>query len=244
MPSIGQECRKFKRFATEFMKINGKLMFASTVDIIDISLGGIALQTNKTLKIDTEYMLRVETKGRSISVKGLVVWSTPSGSRQTAEGEIAPLYSVGMRFNDLNTEKINDLIEFIESHKLELEAVKLHSMSGLRVNMRYHLATNGESLLTCPQDFLVKEISLRDVLIETDHAFELDQELPMLIFLPGESEISLTGRIASCIPIKTAEPKQVAIGIEFLNMKKENAEKLTGFIRMLSQHNSSPAEFY
>ena len=231
---MGQECRKFKRFATEFMKINGKLMFASTVDILDISLGGIALQTNRTLKIGTEYMLRVEIKGHSMSLKGLVVWSTLRGSRLTAEGEIEPLYSVGMRFNDLDTEKINDLIEFIESHKLELDSVKLHSMSDLRVNMRYHLTTNGESMLTCPEDFLVKEISFGGMLIETEHAFELNQELPMVIFLPGKSEISFTGRIASCIPIETAESKQVVIGIEFRNMKEENAEILTSFIRMLT----------
>jgi len=240
---MGQECMNFKRFTTEFMKINCKLMFASTVDIIDVSLGGIALQTNRTLKIGTEYMLRVETKGRSISVKGGVVWSTLRGRRQPADGENAPFYAVGMSFNDLDTEKINDLIEFIESHKLEQDSLTLHSMSGLRSNMRYHLAANGEFMLTCPEDFLVNEISLKGMLIETEHAFELDQELPMVILFPEKCEISFTGRIASCIPIETAEPKQVAIGIEFLNMQKENAEKLTGFLRMLSSHNSSLAEF-
>ena len=238
---MGQESRNFNRCATEFMKISGKLMFASPVDIIDISLGGIALETNRALKIGTGYMLRLETKDHSISVRGGVVWSTLRGSTQTAEGKIVPLYATGMRFNDLATEKINDLIEFIESHKLEQDSIKLHSMSGLRFNMRYHLTANCEFMLTCPEDFLVKKISLGGMLIETEHAFEVEQKLPMVIFLPGECEISFTGRIASCIPIETAEPKRVAMDIEFLNMQKENAEKLTGFISMLSQRNSSSA---
>jgi Tfp pilus assembly protein PilZ len=229
---MGEENRKFKRFAVDVMKISGKMMFASTVDIIDISLGGISLHVDRALKMGSEYMLRIETKDRSISVKGAVVWSTLSGSRKTAEGDIVPLYSVGMRFDDLASEKINDLVEFIESHKEEQDSVKLHSLNNLRVNMRFHLAANGDFILTCPEDFSVKKISLGGMLIETEHALELEQQLPMEVSLQGDSEISFTGRIASCIPIGTVELKQFAIGIEFLHMPEETIEKLTGFIKM------------
>ncbi|MBI5846848.1 MAG: PilZ domain-containing protein [Nitrospirae bacterium] len=231
---MGQEHRKFKRFATDIMKINGKMMFASTVDIIDISLGGISLQIDRTLKMGSEYMLRIETKDRSISVKGAVIWSTLSGSRKTAEGDVVPLYSVGMRFDDLASEKINTLIKFIESYKAEKDSVELHSLSGLRVNMRFHVVANGKFILTCPEDFSVKKISLGGMLIESENALELDQQWPMEITLPGDSEISFAGRVASCIPIETAETKRFAIGVEFLNMPEENTEKLTGFIGTLS----------
>ncbi len=47
----GTGMQEIQMICHTFMKINGKLMFASTVDIIDISLGGIALQTNRALKI-------------------------------------------------------------------------------------------------------------------------------------------------------------------------------------------------
>lgn len=227
---MGQEYRKFKRFAIDIMKISGRMMFASTVDIIDISLGGISLHVDRSLKIGTEYMLRIDTSNHSISVKGTVVWSTLGGSRKTEEGDIVPLYSVGMRFNNLASEKINDLVNFIEAHKEEQDSVRQHSLSGLRVNMRFHLAANGNFILTCPEDFSVNKISMGGMLIETGEALELDQLLPMEISLPGGNEISFTGRIASCVPIETTEPKQFAVGISFLNMPAENTEKLTDFI--------------
>ena len=215
------------------MKISGRLISVNTVDVIDISLGGVALRTNRMLQIGTEHLFRVETKGHSMSVKGVVVWSTPRETRQTTDGEIEQLYAVGMRYNDLDTKKVNALIEFIESHKLEKDSLKLHSMSGSRFNMRYHLSSNGKFMLTCPEDFLVREISPRDMLIETEHAYELDKELPMIIFLPGNNKISFTGQIVSCKPINAAEPKQVAIGVKFLNLMDESVQKLTGFIGTL-----------
>lgn len=231
--AMGKESRRYERFAIDVMNISGRMMFASTVTIIDISLGGISLHIDRALKLDNEYMLRIDANDRSISVKGVVVWSTLMGSRKTEEGDIVPLYSVGMRFDDLASEKINNLVEFIEAHKKEQDSVQLHSLSGMRLNMRFHLAADGEFMLTCPEDFLVKKISLGGMLIETEAALEIDQQLPMVLSLPGDREISFTGRIASCIPIETEDQKEFAIGIEFLDLRENDIENLNEFIKML-----------
>ncbi len=230
---MGQEYRKFKRFATDIMKVNGKMMFASTVEIIDISTGGISLHIDRALKIGSEYMFRIDANNRSISVKGTVVWSTLRESRKNAEGDSVPVYSVGMRFRDLAAENIADLLKFIESNKEEQSSEKRYGLSGLRINMRFHVVTDGKFMLTCPEDFSVKKISLGGMLIETGQPLEIEERLPMVIFLPGESEIAFTGRIASCIPIESEGPKQFDIGIEFLEMSDESVEKLSHFIRTL-----------
>ena len=229
-----QETRKFRRFSTEVMKINGKMMFASTVEIIDISLGGIALHIDRALKMGSEYTLRIETKDHSISVKGAVVWSTLSGSRKTAEGDVVPLYSVGIKFSDLASERVNSLMQFIDSYKEEYDSVKLHGLSGLRVNMRFHIAPDGKCLLTCPEDFTVKKISLGGMQIETGNALDLDQQWPMEILLPGDGKIEFTGRVASLLPLDDNETELFAVGIEFLNMSDEDAGILAEFINTLS----------
>lgn len=234
MSSMGQEYRKFRRFATDMIRINGKMLLANSVDIIDISLGGISLKIDRNLNMGREYMLRIEAKDRFISVKGIVIWSILSGSRKTAAGEIAPLYSIGMRFNDLASEKIKALVSFIDSYKQEQVSVERHCLSELRVNMRFHVGADGKFILTCPKDFIVRQISLGGMLIESENALELNQQMPMEIVLPGSSEISFAGRIASCTPIETAETKRFAIGIEFLNMAERKTEKLTEFINTLS----------
>ncbi|TAN40194.1 MAG: PilZ domain-containing protein [Nitrospirae bacterium] len=231
---MGQESRKHKRFSIDFLNIKGKMMFASKVDILDISLGGISLQIDKGVRIGSSYKLNIESKNRSIQIKGTVVWASLKGSRKTDVGDVAPVYAVGIKFDELDSAKINELVAFIESHKEEQDSVTLHSVSGNRFNMRFHLSEDGRSILTCPEDYRVKKISLGGMLIVTENVMKVEQQMPMEIFLPGDSNIKFTGRVASCLPIEETDPKQHEIGIEFLNMPEGNSQKLNEFISMLS----------
>jgi hypothetical protein len=229
-----QQFREYKRFSVDFMKINGKMMFESTVDIIDISLGGISLQVDRALKIGVAYLLRIEAYNHAILLDGTVIWSTLGGSFKTVEGGVVPLYSVGMRFNNLTSEKNDELMNFIESHKIEQDSIKMHRLSGLRLSMRVHIASNNKFILTSQESFSVKQISLGGMRIEADHPLELDQVLPMVISLPEDIDLNFAGRVASCMPLETEDTKHFAIGIDFVNMPKEEAEKLKGFIARLS----------
>jgi len=229
-----QQFRAYKRFTVDFMKSNGKMMFESTVDIIDISLGGISLQVDRALKIGVDYLLRIDAYNHAISVDGTVIWSTLGGSLKTVEGGVVPLYSVGMRFNNLTSEKNNDLMNFIESHKVEQDSIKMHRLSGLRLNMRFHIASNNKFRLTSLESFTVKQISLGGMRIEADHPVELDQILPMVISLPEDIDLNFIGCVASCMPFENEDTKHFVIGIDFMNVPKEEAEKLKGFITRLS----------
>jgi len=111
--------RGHKRFRLEVMDIKGKMMFASKIEIIDISIGGISLRADRRLNIGRGYVLQLEDKKKVISVKGVVAWSLLSGSIGRQGGESIPEYTAGMEFRDVSTEKTADLLHFIERHKKE-----------------------------------------------------------------------------------------------------------------------------
>jgi hypothetical protein len=113
------EKRGNKRFRLEGLDVKGKMMFASKIEIIDISIGGISLRADRRLNIGRGYVLQLEDKKKVISVKGVVAWSLLSGSIGRQGGESIPEYTAGMEFRDVSTEKIVDLLDFIERHKKE-----------------------------------------------------------------------------------------------------------------------------
>jgi len=82
-----QDKRRHKRFKLDIIEINGKMSLADKVKIIDISLGGIAVKADRRLNIGREYLIRLEDKGKSIDVKGIVVRSELSGIEERDKGE-------------------------------------------------------------------------------------------------------------------------------------------------------------
>jgi len=230
------ENRRFKRYSVDSVKIKGTMIFARTVDIIDISISGVSLKLDRRLNIGIDYPLKIEGNGICISVKGTVIWASLHESRKTTTGDLIPIYATGMKFNTISKEKITELIEFIKSHSKEkLDPDHVHRPSGMRFHMRFQVNASGETVLTCSESYAVKKISMGGMLIETGDILKVEEKLPMEISLPDHNVISFLGRIVSCILIKDREAKLYAIGVEFLNMPEDHRNKLEGFITMLPQ---------
>jgi len=226
--------RRFKRYPIESLKIKGRMVLASTVDIIDISLSGISLKLDRRLNIGNDYALKIERNGISISVKGTVVWAALHESRRSKNNVLVPIYSIGMKFNDISKEKISELITFIESHTVEKLAPRhVHRPTGLRFHMRFHVDSSGKAILTCAENYKVREISMGGMRIESGNVLKVEEQVSMEIALPDNNQISFLGRIVTCIPIKDTETELYAVGIEFLNMPEDNGRQLEQFISVL-----------
>jgi len=72
------------------MKIKGRIMYSKIVDIIDISLGGIALKADRRLNIGNQYILNIDEIGLHISLKATVVWASLHHSIKSANGDLVP----------------------------------------------------------------------------------------------------------------------------------------------------------
>jgi len=70
--------------------VHGKMVFASQVEILNLSLGGVALTADRRLNIGGEYTLKLALAGETLDIKGIVVWSALSGLRKSGEGEGVP----------------------------------------------------------------------------------------------------------------------------------------------------------
>ena len=233
---MGKENRRFKRMKLDIMEMNGMMMFANEVEILDISSGGVSLRADRRINIGTEYSLKIRDKGGVIPIQGTVVWSFLSGTKKNQDGETVPLYTAGMSFSGLSSETTGRLTRFIaERCQQHYGNDDVHCQSGLRFNIRYAINAGETALLNYPESFRVKKIGLGGMLIESTHEIEVEKRLPMELSLPGEELVMFWGRVASCLPTDRGERRLFAIGIEFVDTAESERARLVEFISMITE---------
>ncbi|MEW6570682.1 MAG: PilZ domain-containing protein [Nitrospirota bacterium] len=226
--------RRFKRYKVDVMEINGRMVLAKYVRILNISIGGVALHTDKKLNMGIHYKLTIEGRGRTLKVIGMVVWSQLTESRKDLLGNVIPIYTSGMKFLDLSDEKISEIAAFIEEHGKEREKkAEIYKSSGARLYVRFNIIEPEKATLHFYESYRIKELSLSGMLAECDQALEIDNKIQMEIFLSEDKHINLLGRVVSFRTSAGKEAEMHDMGIEFIDMSEEDREKLKAFIHLL-----------
>jgi hypothetical protein len=227
--------RKHNRYAVNVMELNGKMTLAKYVNILNISIGGVAFKTDKRMAVGSKYRLTIEGKDMVFTVTGKVVWSTLKENIKDSADNIIPIYITGMQFTDLADEKIRQITDFIEAHggaeeKKEEECKKI----GHRLYVRFNIVGQDQAILHYYENYTIKDFSLGGMLIESEQPLEPEKRLQMEVFLTEDAYIAIVGRVASCRPISGKEPEMYDIGIEFVDVTEDGKEKLKAFIQLMS----------
>jgi hypothetical protein len=231
-----EERRRHKRFSMDIMEINGKMVLASYIKILDISIGGVSFKANRRLNMGTEYSLKMENKGVELTVKGTIVRSTLSESIKDQRGNFVPVYAAGMQFTDVSEEKIKEIEAFILNNMKDADKqVDLHDPSGRRLYVRVFIENPEQSVLKIDEHYKVKNISLGGMLIESEHPLEIESAVPLEIYFIEDKTLKVTGRVVSCIMITDQEPMHYNIGMEFIEIPGKYGDILLEFIRSLDK---------
>ena len=228
--------RKNKRYKIDSMGIKSRMVLAKYVKILNISIGGVAVQTDKRMTVGSQYTLKIESKGKTLNVKGVVVWSVLGESIRDNRDNIIPIYTAGMKFIDTSPEKTGEIVNFIQAHKRDIDKeIDLYSPSGLRLHVRIHIEDPERAVLDFREGHQVENLSLGGMLIESEYSLEMGNKLPMEITLSENETIKVSGRVVSCIPMKDKDLEHYHVGIEFSDMPAKDRKILKAF---LLSHNS------
>ncbi len=225
--------RRHRRFNVDVLDIKGKAVFATEVVINDISITGVSLITDRKLDMGMEYSLRILDKDLDLPIQGTVIWCMENEAAGAQDEHSHLKYAAGLQFGDLQQESVSDLIKFIESHLLEKhKQVKVHEMSGLRCNIRFHVDSRETAVLNVAETYRVKKLGGGGLLIESSHSLEPDTRIHMGITISENKHLSFIGRVASCI-VSADNAASFEIGIEFIEMPEPDRAMLKEFIRRL-----------
>lgn len=222
--------RRHRRFSVDVMDIKGDAVFASEVVICDISITGVSLKTDRVLEMGREYVLRIFDKELDLPVQGTVIWRRENEAAG-AEKEPGHLkYTAGLRFTALKPEYLSSLIAFIEAHLLdEHKPVKVNEVSGLRCNIRFPLNVQETAVLNITETYLVKELSLGGLLIDSSNSLDPGTRIHMGMTLSKNMRLSFLGRVVFC-SASPDKPSCFEIGIEFIGMPEPDRAALKEFI--------------
>jgi Tfp pilus assembly protein PilZ len=223
--------RKNKRYKIDSVEIKSKMVLAKYVKILNISIGGVALQTDKRMTVGSQYTLKIESKGKTLNVRGTVVWSVLSESIRDAGGNIIPIYTAGLKFADTSPEKTGEIVNFIEAHKRAADReIDIHSPSGLRLHVRIHIEDPEKAILDSEERHRVRNLSLGGMLIESGYPLETGNQLPMEITLSDNETIKVRGKVVSCTLTKNNKPGHYDLGIEFSDIPARDRKILETFL--------------
>ncbi len=230
-----RENRRYKRFSVDILGINGRMMFASQVEIQDISVGGISIRVDRRLNMGSDYTLKVGNGNKTISLKGTVVWSRISGTKKGLRDDVIPIYTAGMKFVTMSSDKILELTDFLEG-QVNFSREEVHKPSGLRCSMRFLVNSPlNKAVLDVRESYAVKKISLGGMLISSESPLKIEEKIPMEILLSADNQIKFMGRIASCLKAREEGDSQYDVGIEFVEMSEEDRKKLQEFVVVLDK---------
>jgi PilZ domain len=218
------ERRRYPRFTVE--NIHGRLIAESEVDILNMSISGAAIKVERRLAMGAHYNLKLDRDGAVIGVETEVVWSVLTEFRKGDEGEEVPVYSAGLKFLDVLTPRIAELLSFIDEHKI----IDEKRLGGLRM----HIDAPGKASLDYPEGYQVLVLSRTGMLIETHHVVTVDGICAMEITLPGGGEsLRFSGRVVTVKEGSDEQRPRREIGIEFVDMPEADGARLAKYLEKL-----------
>ncbi len=223
-----QDKRQHKRYNLNVVEINGKMSLTDKVKILDISLGGVSIKADRRLNIGKEYVIKLQEKGKSLDVKGIVVRSELSGMEERGKGERVSIYTAGLIFKEGFTDKISDFLKPL--NKKEVPPVVER-----RLHVRFTITTPQEKILSYPVQFKVKSISLGGMLIQTEQSVEISSTIPMDLSLDGDNTVTFIGKVASCALVGVSGQTRYNIGVEFTDLTDKDKTSIKAFIDYLSK---------
>ena len=211
------------------MEVQCRMFFATEVNILNMSLGGVALSLNKRLNMGEKYTLKIDSEGKTISLEGVVVWERMTGVTKEVKGKKFPIYEVGIKFDEVLTGKGADLLNFISGNIFD-KAIKTR-VQGLRVKI---IQPEKSVILDDRDIYSVKMIGLGGMLIESKEELLIEDRFQMeMIFSEDIKPIKFVGRTAYCVEIPGKSPQRYDTGIEFIEMNEADRARLKEFIDFL-----------
>ncbi len=221
--------RRHRRVNLEHMNVQASTILPSECKILDMGLQGLRLATTQPLNIDDEYSIKFNVGGRRIINKGTVRWARLVGNQKGNDQESVPLYMTGLEFKSILTDKGQEIIHVLGECSEKDE--RRHS------GKRLQITTPRKTVLNVFREYPMKQISSGGMLVETDQELPADKRLFWAFNSPDDGNIiRCQGRVASCLVTYMNNRKRYNIGIEFVDVQKEDRRRLTRFVMKAMFH--------
>lgn len=223
--STKKEIRRHKRYSVE--GVQGNVLYSSDLEVLNISIDGAAIETERRLELNREYMFKILFKDTFLNLRGRVVWAVLVSKAKKGSKPGVPVYRVGIKFTETLSEKANILLRFIEDNRIKTLEKRLGGA-------RFKLVSTDKIKIDYPYRYKVKKISLSGMLAETEYPLDINSHYNIELFL-NEKILNIVGKVINCEKVESSIISTYEIGIEFFEMPDESRKLLGKFLSLLEE---------
>ena len=209
--------------------VDGSFLFSADVDVQNLSVAGMAVETSERLAVGRPYMFNLRIGNDSVRLRGRIAWCVLGRGRRNETGELSPVYHAGVKFENMLSAHAQELVNLLE----KTAVLDVNN----RIFGRFHLASRKSASVDAGVKFDVRRISQGGMLAEIQGegrlAITVDTVVP-LEFEVGSRNVKIDGRVAY---VENTTPGRTSIGIEFINMPKQSKKILDDFISLIMTEN-------
>ncbi|HPC84367.1 MAG TPA: PilZ domain-containing protein [Thermoanaerobaculaceae bacterium] len=216
-----EERRRNERYAVQ--DVRGTLLLSTEARILNMSLTGMAVETDSRLRLGRVYSLKLQHDSElPIPLTATVVWCQLRQAKGQGSPDARIAYVSGLQFEGILSEKAHDLLAFLQS--AAVVSVQTRVCGRFRARFAETVALDTE------YEFEVRKISRSGMLIATDLVAEQDSTFDMEVQLE-DGLFRARGRVAYVRPTSTRQGGgAVELGVEFTEMTEPDRALLAAFI--------------
>ncbi len=203
--------------------VTGTLHINTGAKILNMSVTGMAVETDTQLRVGRSYSLTLRHADDFVlRLSGTVIWCHLRGIKKTERGQTTSVYHAGFQFEDILTEKAEELTRFLEATAI----IALDT----RISGRFKLKLTEPVALGTDYRFVVKTISASGILIESEMPPSVGSVFDMEIHLHG-AVLQTRGRVVHTRAAADTQGGRAAqIGIEFVETAETDRRAIEEFI--------------
>ncbi len=202
--------------------VRGSLLFSHQCRILNLSAGGLAVESATPLAPGRSYTLKIEHEERTIPLSGTVAWCRLQGTRRNEKSEAVPVYAAGIELGEEASARALEVLPLLEDRGvIQLE----RRLSG-------HLVPRGTAEEgSPPATVVVRRLSRSGMVVDAPFFPETGDLLDLWIGLE-EGGLPLTGRVRKVRPASPRDGQPWAeLTVEYADMSPGDRERLDRLIR-------------
>lgn len=219
--SYPKERRRHQRY--EVHDLTGKVRGDDRAQVLDLSVNGLAVETDSWLKVGETYNLRVHAGADHLDLAGRVSWCRLVAMAPRESGERRPRYRAGIEFGDALSDKARRVLDFAQRSGLVAPPD--------RVFARF-VPVDGALDVTLDHPCEIHRISLGGVQIRCRRKPEIGERL-LLQFEASGVPITLQVEVRDVQERDPDEPggyPRFDIGVAFVGLSAEQRQALDGLL--------------
>ncbi len=217
-----QQSERRRHHRYDVQGVRGTLVFPMRVEVLNMSLTGLAVESRMALEIGRKYDLRLHNGRETIELNVDVQWCHLVRTERVGIADVSPVYEAGLDFRHVLGEQARGLLSFLE-HNVVVDVER-------RIFGRFKIGLGEPIGLDAHHDFVVRKISFSGMLIETDLAPHAGATFDMEMD-PDKLRLKTRGKVIHTEPLP-GKPGCRA-GVQFLQMPPESRHALERLIEGL-----------